>query len=167
MRGFRFRSILYSERCAHICLAPYQNSNVWRPNIYVWTHLKPISRYTSTVGSKRRYHSSRMCVDVAGRDSCRFNTIGCLHTYVAKTSISSFHRVGTAFPADSLKPGQFCSSAATLVTSLARLFHDKLRTTFVDESKDLCTSYRLLCVIGNEMSYPPSLKLHDVTPADQ
>ena len=48
MRGFRFRSILYSERCAHICLAPY-------------------FLVVSTVGSKRRYHS----------DSCRFNTIGC------------------------------------------------------------------------------------------
>ena len=42
MRGFRFRSILYSERCAHICLAPSQNSNVWRPNIHVWTHFEPI-----------------------------------------------------------------------------------------------------------------------------
>ena len=42
MRGFRFRSIVYSERCAHICLAPSQNSNVWRPNIHVWTHFEPI-----------------------------------------------------------------------------------------------------------------------------
>ena len=42
MRGFRFRSILYSEWCAHICLAPSQNSNVWRPNIHVWTHFEPI-----------------------------------------------------------------------------------------------------------------------------
>ena len=32
--GFRFRSILYSERCAHICLAPAQNSNIWRPIIH-------------------------------------------------------------------------------------------------------------------------------------
>ena len=31
MRGFQSRSILYSERCAHICLAPSQNSVVWRP----------------------------------------------------------------------------------------------------------------------------------------
>ena len=28
------------------------------------------SRYVSTDGSKRRYHSSRVSVDVAGRDSC-------------------------------------------------------------------------------------------------
>ena len=35
------------------------------------------SRYVFTVGSKRLYHSSRVCVDVVGRDSCRFNTIGC------------------------------------------------------------------------------------------
>ena len=41
MRGFRFRSILYSERCAQICLAPSQNLNVWRPNIrvfFLWTY---------------------------------------------------------------------------------------------------------------------------------
>ena len=34
--------------------------------------LNLFSRYVSTVGSKGRYHSSRVCVDVAGRDSCRF-----------------------------------------------------------------------------------------------
>ena len=42
MRGFRFRSIPNSERCAHICLESSQNSNVWRPNIHVWTHFEPI-----------------------------------------------------------------------------------------------------------------------------
>ena len=42
MRGFRFRSILCSERCAHICLAPSQNSNVRRRNIHVGTHFEPI-----------------------------------------------------------------------------------------------------------------------------
>ena len=31
------------ERCAHICLAPSQNPNVWRSNIHVWTHFEPIS----------------------------------------------------------------------------------------------------------------------------
>ena len=31
MRGFQSRSILYSEWCAHICLASSQNSVVWRP----------------------------------------------------------------------------------------------------------------------------------------
>ena len=34
------------------------------------------SRYVSSVGSKRRYHSSLLCVDVTERDSCSFNTIG-------------------------------------------------------------------------------------------
>ena len=32
--------------------------------------LNLFSRYVSTVGSKRRYHNSRVCVDVAGRESC-------------------------------------------------------------------------------------------------
>ena len=51
--------------------------------------LNLFSRYVSTAGSKRLYNSSRVCVDVAGRDSCRFN---CLHTDLAKTSISNFSR---------------------------------------------------------------------------
>ena len=34
--------------------------------------LNIFSPYVSTVGSKRRYLSSRVCVDFAGRDSCRF-----------------------------------------------------------------------------------------------
>ena len=68
MRGFLFRLFLNSERYTHICLAPSENSNVWRQNIHVWTHSEPFSRYVSTLGSKRRYHSSRVCVDVAGRD---------------------------------------------------------------------------------------------------
>ena len=37
--------------------------------------LNLFSRYVSTVGSKRRYHSSRVCVDVAKRDSCSFCTM--------------------------------------------------------------------------------------------
>ena len=37
-----FGQFFYSERCAHICLASSQNSNVWRPNIHVWTHFEPI-----------------------------------------------------------------------------------------------------------------------------
>ena len=41
------------------------------------TTLSLFSRYVSTDGSKRRYHSSRVSVDVARRDSCRFNTLGC------------------------------------------------------------------------------------------
>ena len=36
MRGFRFRSILYNERSAQICLEPSQNLNVLRPNIRVF-----------------------------------------------------------------------------------------------------------------------------------
>ena len=39
--------------------------------------LNLFSRYVSTVGPKRRYHSSRVYVDVTGRGSCRSNTIGC------------------------------------------------------------------------------------------
>ena len=42
----RWVPLLNSERCAHICLASWQNdkttANVWRPNIHVWTHFEPI-----------------------------------------------------------------------------------------------------------------------------
>ena len=55
--------------------------------------------FEPTVGSKRRYHSTRVCVDVARRESCRFlqEDVGCLCIDVAKTSKSSFRQVGTAF----------------------------------------------------------------------
>ena len=63
MRGFQFQSILFSERCALICLAPSQNLNVWRPNISVF-FLNLFSRYVSTIGSRRR-------VSLAGVRGCR------------------------------------------------------------------------------------------------
>ena len=50
------------------CLAPPQNSNAWPPNIHIWTTLSLFSRYVSTDGSKRRYHSSGVSVDVAGME---------------------------------------------------------------------------------------------------
>ena len=37
--------------------------------------LNLFSRYVSTVALNRRYHSSRVCVDVAGRASCRFKEL--------------------------------------------------------------------------------------------
>ena len=71
MRGFRFRSILYSERCAQICLAPSQNLNVWRPNIRVFFFFEPI--FSLRVHDWIQTTVSQFAgVDVAGRDSCRF-----------------------------------------------------------------------------------------------
>ena len=79
MRGFRFRSILYSERCAHIFLKrPLKIQVFGRQTLMSEPTLNLFSRYMSTVGSKRRYHSSQVCVDFAGRDSCRFCTM-CLY----------------------------------------------------------------------------------------
>ena len=95
MRGFRFRSILYSERCAHICLAPSQNSNVWRPNIHVWTHFEPIFSL--------RVHGwiQTTVSQLAGVRGCRrkrqLSFLYNVSSDVAKTSISNFRRVGTAF----------------------------------------------------------------------
>ena len=92
MRGFRFRSILYSEWCAHICLAFLKTQMFGGQTFIFEPTLNLFSRYVST--HRRRYHSSQVCVDVAGRDSCRFNG---LYTDVAKISISNFRWVGTAF----------------------------------------------------------------------
>ena len=65
MRGFQFRSILYSERCAQICLAPSQNLYVWRPNISVFFSLNLFSPYVATTGSRRRVSQ------LAGVRGCR------------------------------------------------------------------------------------------------
>ena len=95
MRGFWFRSMPNSERCNHI-----HKIQMFGGQTFMFeSTLNLFSRYVSTVGSKRRYHSSRVCVDVAGRDSSRFlqYDVGCLYIDVAKTSMSSFRRVGTAF----------------------------------------------------------------------
>ena len=48
-----------------------------------------------------------------------YKFIGCLYSDVAKTTMSNFRPVETAFSGESPKPGPFCSSAATL----ARFFH--------------------------------------------
>ena len=62
------RPHLYSALSKFKCLAA---TVMFEPTLSLF------SRHVSTVGSRRRYLSSRMCVNVAGRDSCRFNTIGC------------------------------------------------------------------------------------------
>ena len=80
MRGFRFRSILYSERCAHICLAPY---------FLVMCPRLDLSDGITAPGCA--WMSSEETVVVLIQQ-----VVGCLHTYVAKTSILSFRRVGTA-----------------------------------------------------------------------
>ena len=52
--------------------------------------LNLFSRYVSTVGSKRRYLSSRVCVNVTGRDSCHFHCLYTQYTDVVKTSVAVF-----------------------------------------------------------------------------
>ena len=108
MRSFQFRSILYIERCAYIVLEHLSNafSNfkylAARHGMFEPTK-NLFSRYVSTFGSKRRYHSSWVCVDVAGRDSCRLQqydqlleVVGSLYTDVGKTTMSNFCLVGPA-----------------------------------------------------------------------
>ena len=163
MRGFRFRSILYSERCAHICLAPSQNWNVWRRNIHVWTHFEPIFSL--------RVHGwiQTTVTQLAGVCGCRrkrqlsFFNVGCLYTDVAKTVNKQF----------SPSRNRFLRRTPTSQDRFARrqlLWPDYSTYKSFDSSTIVipsCTSYRLLCVIGSEMNYPPSLKLHDVTLTDQ
>ena len=80
--------------------------------------LNLFSRYVSTVGSKRRYHSSRVCMNVTGRDSCRFlYNVFILMQRTPQLAISGESE--PLSPANFHKPGPFCSSTATL----ARFFH--------------------------------------------
>ena len=96
---FWFRSILYSERCAHICLAPSQNSNVWRPNIFMY---EPTLNLFSCYLSKSRLdlndasQLARWCAWMSPEETVVV-FVQCFYTDVAKTSISNFRRVGTAF----------------------------------------------------------------------
>ena len=68
--------------------------------------LNLFSRYVSTVGS---------CVDVAGRDSCRFCT---MYLHLCTEDLNQQFSEPLS-PANFHKPGPFCSSA----TTLARFFH--------------------------------------------
>ena len=76
MRSFQFRSILYIARCSYIVLEHLSNAlSNFKYLVAKHGMFEPtknlFSRYVSTFGSKRRYHSSRVFVDVAGRDSYR------------------------------------------------------------------------------------------------
>ena len=71
----------------HICLAPSQNSNVWRPNIHVWTHFEPIFSL--------RVHG--WIQTTVSPEETVVVFVQCFYTDVAKTSISDFLRVRTAF----------------------------------------------------------------------
>ena len=114
MRGFQFRSILYSERCAQICLAPCQNLNVWRPNISVFFSLNLFSPYVATIGSRRRVSQ------LAGVRGCRRKR---LSSFLYNVFLLMWRRPQLAISVESepLSPANFtfCSSAS----SLARFFH--------------------------------------------
>ena len=100
------------------CLAPSQNSNVWPPNIHVWTHFEhifPSSVHGWIQKTVSQLAGERVC---RGKRQLSFKVVGCLYT-----------DVGTASPANSHKPGPFYSSAATL----ARFFHVEI-FCLVDES---------------------------------
>ena len=107
---------------------------------------------------------------LAGVCGCRrkrqlFFTIGCwlfMYTDVTKTSISSFRRVGTAFSGE-------LPQARTVFALRQLLWPDYSTYKSFDSSTKVIPSllsYGLLCVIGSEINYPPSLKLHDATLTD-
>ena len=86
MRGFQSRPILYSERCAHICLAPSQNSIVWQPKHVMFEPILNIFSDGITV---------RVFAWTSPEETAVvYNTL--LVVY-AKTSICNFRRVWTAF----------------------------------------------------------------------
>ena len=101
MRGFRFRSIFYSERCAYICLAPSQNSTVW-PMFDGQKHscLNPL--WTYFLVTSPRLGVNYAVSQLPGVRGChQKRQLSFLYNVfilmLAKTPISNFRRVGTAF----------------------------------------------------------------------
>ena len=140
----RFRSILYSERCAHICLAPSQNSNVWRPNIHVWIHFEPI--FSLRVHGWILTTVSQLA---GGCSGCRRKRqLSFLYNRFLVVYILMWRRPQLAIsgelkplsPANINKPELFCSSAATL----ARFFHVEI-FWLVDESNSKFTRHIACC----------------------
>ena len=114
MRGFRCRSwavcphlssALSKSKCLavkHSCLNP-----LWTYFLVTCPRLDPNDGITA-----------RGCAWMSPEETVVV-FVQCFSIDVAKTSISNFGRVGTAFSGELHKPGPFCSSAATL----ARFFH--------------------------------------------
>ena len=84
------------ERCAHICLAPSQNPNVWRSNIHVWTPLWTYFLVTCPRLDPNDGITGRGCPCMSPEETVVV-LVQCFYTDVAKISISNFRRVGTTF----------------------------------------------------------------------
>ena len=144
MRGFRFRSILYSERCAHICLSPSQNSNLQQPNIHVSIHFEPIFSLRVHGWILRGCRRKRQL-------SFLYNVFTLMYR---RPQLAIF---GTAFS------GELPQARTVLLFGnySGQIFPRRNLLTRRRKQYQVCTSYLLLCVIGSEMNYPPNLKLHD------
>ena len=161
MRRFRFRSILYSEQCAHIiCLVSSQNSNVWRPNIHVWTHFEPIfhgwiqttaSQLASVRGCRRKRQLS-------------FFAIGCsLFIYWCSEDINK-----------QISPSRnrFLQRTPTSQASFALrqlLLPDYSTYKSFDSSTKVMPNLHVISLAVRDRQwnkFPPSLKLHDATLTD-
>ena len=75
IRDFRFGQFLKLSGVPTFVYCPRKIQMFGGQTFMFEPTLNLFSRYVSTNGSKRRYHSSRVCVDVSGRDSCRFCTM--------------------------------------------------------------------------------------------
>ena len=118
--------------------------------------------YVSTVGSKRHGITARGCAWMSPEETIVV-FVQCFYTDVAKTSISNFLRVGTAFS------GELPQARTVLLfgSYSGQIFPRRNLLTRRRKYYQVCPSYLLLCVIGQEMNYPPSLKLYDATLTDQ
>ena len=158
MRGFRFRSwavcphfssALSKSKCLaakHSCLNP-----LWTYFLVTCPRLDPNDGITA-----------RKCAWMP-REETVVVFVQCFYTDVAKTSISNFRRVGTTFS------GELPKARTVLLfgSYSGQIFQSRNLLTRRRKWYQVCTSYRLPCVIGSEMNYPPSLKLHGATLTDQ
>ena len=132
-------------RCALICLASSQNSNVWRPNVHVWAHFEPIFSLRVQGGIQTTVSQ------LAGVRGCRrkrqlsFFAVGCwLFIYwCSEDHNGSFRRVGTAFSGELPQAWTallFVSHSGQIISRINLLTRRR-------KQYQVCTSYRLLCVI--------------------
>ena len=166
MRGFRFRSILYCERCAkklssalskfkclaakHSCLNP------------LWTYFLVTCPRMDQNDGITAGGCAWMSPEGPGRDSCRFNTLGCWLFICSEDVNEEFSSSRNRFLRRTPTSQDHFAFQQLLWPDFSTLKSFDLST-----KHQVCTSYRLLCVIGTEMIFPPSLKLHDTTLTDQ
>ena len=155
MRGFQFRSILCRERCAHICLAPSQNSKCLAAKHSCLNPLCTNFLVTCPRLDLNEGITARGCAWMSPEETVVV-FVQCFYTDVAQTSISNFRRVGTAFA------GKLPQTRTVLLFgsySGRQIFPRRNLLTLVGESNTKFERYIACCVERQWNELPAKLKI--------